>query len=148
MLSKLASLTVLSLTVSIALPLIAYDGYVNFPLLILGIIVTSTFFTLCGFIIATGSKTVNTFFMKMIPWMLLLLIPCVFYYASLIANLTWLNYLFNLIPSISGLKIVYGAYNGLDFVEGLYCIIWMFMINTLLFIKTKQIFTNKMIISG
>lgn len=142
MLSKLASLTVLSLTVAIVITFISYNGSVNYFLLIAAILLTSTFYTLVGFIIATKSKSVNAFFMKMLPPMILMILPCFLLIIKM--DLVLLNF----IPSIATLKLVLGAYMNIQSIDIIISLVWMVLLDILLLIKAKDVFKNHMILEA
>lgn len=108
LLAKVISLTILALAATILITLTTYGYHLNWFLLILGVILTSSFFVLYGFVAAVRCTTLNQYFIKMIPYLLLIVLPCF----SLIGfPYAWL---FNIFPSVAGLKLVFGAFNGLD----------------------------------
>jgi fluoroquinolone transport system permease protein len=108
LLAKVLSLTILAVAATIMITLATYGYELNWFLLILGVILTSCFFVFYGFIVAVRCTTLNQYFIKMIPYLLLIVLPCFsligFPYASI----------FNIFPSVAGLKLVYGAFNGID----------------------------------
>ncbi|MDF1616205.1 fluoroquinolone export ABC transporter permease subunit [Petrocella sp. FN5] len=139
-LSKVISLCFISLMAVLLISIIAYKDNVNYIYLVVGVILTSVFFTLCGFLVATRSKSVNDFFVKIIPWMMLLILPCfllVFY-----PNLVVLG----LIPSVASLKLVWGAYHPLSFLEFIILVLYMTSLNVILLKYTYRIFQNKMVL--
>ena len=108
LLAKVLSLTILAVAATIMITLATYGYELNWFLLILGVILTSCFFVFYGFIVAVRCTTLNQYFIKMIPYLLLIVLPCF----SLIGfPYAWL---FNIFPSVAGLKLVYGAFNGID----------------------------------
>jgi len=108
LLAKVLSLTILAIAATILITLATYGHNLNWFLLILGVVLTSGFFVFYGFIVAVRCTTLNQYFIKMIPYLLLIVLPCF----SLIGfPYAWL---FNIFPSVAGLKLVYGAFNGID----------------------------------
>lgn len=111
LLAKVLSLTILALVATVMITLATYGYELNWFLLILGVILTSSFFVFYGFIVAVRCTTLNEYFIKMIPYLLLIVLPCF----SLIGfPYSWV---FNIFPSVAGLKLVYGAFNGIDFLS-------------------------------
>jgi len=111
LLAKVVSLTILAIAATIMITLATYGYQLNWFLLILAVILTSSFFVLYGFIVAVRCTTLNQYFIRMIPYLLLIVLPCF----SLIGfPYAWL---FNIFPSVAGLKLVYGAFNGIDFLS-------------------------------
>lgn len=107
--SKALSLAVVSLTAGLVITKATYTGPVNIVLLSAGILLSSVFFTLYGFLIAAGARTVNQYFVRMVPFLLLIALPCF----SLLLKPEWL--IFDLFPSVAGLKLIEGAFFGMSF---------------------------------
>lgn len=139
MISKLLSLACLSLLVALTISLVSYQNPVNYGLLILGIFLTSFFYTLLGFLIATRTKSVNSFFMKMLPPMLLLILP------TFLLIIKFDALYLSLIPSIASLKLILGAYMSLPILDLILCLIWMIILDILLLFKIKESFKDHMI---
>jgi fluoroquinolone transport system permease protein len=110
--------------------------------MIIGTLLTSVFFTLCGFLIATKSNSVNGFLIRMIPWMILLVIPCF----SLI-NFPY-NWVFKIVPSVACINLVSGAYHGIPFYEAIILIIYMLIVNLLLLKKVCNVFEARIVYGG
>lgn len=142
--SKLLSLSIISVLASIAITLICFDGRANILILLIGIVLTSIFFTLMGFIISTRAKTVNEYMVKMVPWMLLLIIPCL----SMIPNLLprFINFVLSIIPSAAGLNLVMGAFSPIPLWKAALYILSLVVANTLLLKYTQRLFQNKVIL--
>ena len=68
-LSKLLTLTAISLLAGIAIAYLSYSGEIHLFLLIIGIILTAICFTLLGFIIAIKAKSVNHYMVRVAPVM-------------------------------------------------------------------------------
>lgn len=147
MISKILTLSIISMLVGVVISKVAYSGYVNLILLMVGILFTSIFFTLMGFIISTKSKSVNDYFVKMIPWMLLLVVPCF----SLIPNdiiPSWVQSFIDIIPSVAGLKMVFGAFYGIPLWKIAVYAIPLIIFNYIAFIKAISMFKNKVVLEG
>lgn len=138
-LSKLISLTLIAVIAGTFITIVTYGLSVNWLLLILVIILTSIFFTLCGFLISVKCNTLNQYFIKMIPWMLLLIIPCF----SIIGFKY--SYIFVIIPSVSILRLFLGTFNGINIFEAFILIVYLCIINYCFFNIVKKIFEDKII---
>lgn len=132
--AKIFSLTLIALISSI---IIAYGSGLSFNpiVLVLSIILISSFFTLLGFIVALQCETINQYFIKMIPSMFILILPC---FLILIIHDFWI---IRLIPSVASLYLVLGAFHGIllwDFI--LYSFSLIVFINLCLLYIKKHIF--------
>ncbi len=76
LMAKAISMAMLAILASCAITLVAYQGEVRWSLLILGIGISALIFTLYGFFVAAKCKSLNAYFIKMIPYMLLIVLPC------------------------------------------------------------------------
>src|SRR5690554_1144750 len=72
LLAKVLSLTILAITAATMIVPVTYHEPLNWFILIVGIALTSSFFVLYGFIAAADCTTMNQYFIKMIPYMLLI----------------------------------------------------------------------------
>ena len=136
LLAKVLSLTILAITAATMIVLVTYHEPLNWFILIAGVTLTSSFFVLYGFIAAADCTTMNQYFIKMIPYMLLIVLPCF----SLIGfPYSWI---FNVFPSVAGLQLVFGAFNGLDIKGILALIIYLIVVNIALLFYVKNIFEN------
>jgi len=142
MLSKIIALTFIALIAGLFITGVSAYKPVNYIPLIIGIILTSIFFTLLGFVISTKAKNLNAFFLYMMPWTALFMVPCVFYilYPNLKALL--------LVPSVAGLGLVLGAVRGQPLIETILFATYMMVINYFLFQKVCSIFQKKMVYGG
>ena len=136
LLAKVLSLTILAISAATMIVLVTYHEPLNWFILIAGVTLTSSFFVLYGFIAAADCTTMNQYFIKMIPYMLLIVLPCF----SLIGfPYSWI---FNVFPSVAGLQLVFGAFNGLDIKGILALIIYLIVVNIALLFYVKNIFEN------
>lgn len=141
-LAKIISLSAISVIVVVIITLTLDGVSVNWILLFFTIILTSTFFTLCGFFIGSGCNTINQYFIRMIPNMILLIIPCF----SIIGFKY--SYLLTIIPSVALLRLFMGVYDTINVLEGLMLIVYMVLINYYFFGIVKRKFENKVVYGG
>lgn len=120
--SKILSLGLLSLAISLVVSLTAYSAPANYFIICVAIVLVSAFFTLMGYIIAEKCLSVNQFIMRAVPYIAIAIIPCF----SLIGFK--LSELFYIVPSVAALKLLIGAYTGINplFAAGIivYLIAW------------------------
>lgn len=132
--SKIISLALLAEAASFAIALVTYGTSFNWPLLFLGVSLTSAFFTLYGFIVTKGCHSINQYLIKMMPYMLALIIPTLIYYTF--PNLWMLR----LLPSVGGFNLIYGAFNGISRLGLMADIIYLAAINLFTFFKVEKHF--------
>jgi fluoroquinolone transport system permease protein len=125
-LSKVISLTIVSVLAAFAITWFSYYPTVNWWLLLLTTILTSGIFTLLGIMINAGCNTVNQYMLKTIPYMLLFILPC---FALL--GFPYSEF-FIIIPSVAALKLMLGAYHGISGFEMAALAIYLFAINYIL----------------
>jgi len=147
LISKIVSLTALAIVVGFVISLLSYRYPVNYLLLGVGLILTSVFYTLIGFILSTGAKSVNEYMVNMIPWILLLAFPCF----ALIPNGFIPEFIYpflNIIPSVAGIKLILGAYSPIPRWEVLLCCGSMIVFIAIVFNKTKKLFLEKVMLEN
>jgi len=142
MISKVCSLTLVALFAGILISAFIAAQEVNYISLMVGIILTSSFFTLMGILIACRARTVNAFFVKMIPVMLFLVLP-VFLLIPF-----WDQSLLNIIPTVACLRMVYGAYHGNPLGEMVFQIGYMGVLNFFLLKYTVNKFEELIVYGG
>ncbi len=141
LLAKVISLTMVAVTAGIMITIAAYHEFVNWPVLIAGIILTSSFFVLYGFIAAANCTTMNQYFIKMIPYMLLIVLPCF----SLIGfPYAWV---FNVFPSVAGLRLVLGAFNEIALITTLGLSAYLLAANAIMLFYVEKVF-DRMVTKG
>lgn len=134
LLSKLLSLSLLAEAAGLVIAKLTYSGAVYWFLLGTGILMSSVFFTLTGFLAAAGCRSMNQYFLRMIPYMLILALPCFSMIGIPFARM-W-----SLIPSVAGLRLVWGAFYGISLGEAVIYIVWMMVCNVLLFLRVQRTF--------
>lgn len=142
LIGKILSLAAISTLSAIFISLVSYRAYVNYLYLIAGTLLTSIFFTLIGIIIVTKSRSVNEFFVKMVPYIIIFLAPC--FLLIKFSNLMLLD----LFPTVSLLKLVYLSYHDINHLEAILQIIYMITINLLLLRYTRLKFEERMVYGG
>ncbi|WP_304943024.1 fluoroquinolone export ABC transporter permease subunit [Vallitalea guaymasensis] len=142
-LSKVFTLSLLAVIAGEAITFVSINsGSVNNIILAIGIFISSVFFILIGIIVVVGCKTLNQYMVKMVPFLMLLIIPCI----SIIDFK--FSYILTVIPSVAGFRIVYGAFNDSNIIEAIGLITYVVIIDYLLLHKVEKIFENKIVYGG
>lgn len=138
-LSKVISLALVSVLAAFAITGFSNYGSVNWLLVFLSTVLTSTIFTLCGIMITAGCSNVNQYILKTVPYMLLFILPCF--------SLIGFPYsdLFTIIPSVAALRLMLGAYTGMPTYEAVGLIIYLIGMNYLFLRWAIRVFENKII---
>ncbi len=102
--SKLLSFLILSELAGFAICLLSDYEAINYIVLFFSIMLVSFLFTLIGFLITITCTTMNQYFMRMIPVMIIFMLPC---FGLLNTDLIILN----IFPSLIGLKMMLHAFN-------------------------------------
>lgn len=140
--SKVASLSIIAVLAGLLISLLTYSGSVNYGYLLMGILLTSFFFTQIGILIACRSRTINEFFLRMVPWMLGLMAP-----AFLLIPFRDAAVL-NLFPTTACLRLVYGAYHGNPIGMAVFQMIYMILLNGVFLIYTTRKFEEQIVYGG
>ncbi len=140
LLSKALSLSLVSLAAGLAITMATYSGPVNFGLLIPGIFLTSTFFTLYGFMISATTRTINQYLVKVVPYMLLIILPCLSFFMKSDPVI------FDLFPSVSGLRLIQGAFFGMAAGRVLLDVCFLLLATGLMFFIAQRTY-SKMLVS-
>ncbi|MBW6502402.1 MAG: ABC transporter permease [Bacteroidales bacterium] len=139
LLSKVVSLALVSVLAAFAITGFSQYESVNWLILFLSTVLTSGIFTLCGIMINAGCQTVNQYMIKTIPYMLLFVLPCV----TLIGfPYSWV---FTIVPSVAALRLMLGAYTGINFYEAIALIVYLTGVNYLFLRWTIRVFENEII---
>ena len=138
-LAKVISLGFISVLAAIAIAFFSGYPQVNWFLLVVSTLLASTVFTFAGIVINAGCNTVNQYLLKTIPWMLLMILPCI----SLIGFPG--SWVFSLVPSVAALRLMLGAFMGMGWFEALLLLGYLTGVNFLLLKWAVRVFENKII---
>jgi len=139
LLAKIISLSMISFLSGFAIAALTQHEKINWLLLFLSVIFTSGLFTMCGIIISAGCSTVNGYLLKMIPYMLLFVLPC---FSLLVFPGSWL---FTIVPSVAALRLMMGAYTSIPLPGAVGLVLYLAGINFLCFRLTLNLFERKII---
>lgn len=141
-LSKVISLSIISVLAGVGITRFTYSEHVQWSILIIALLLTSSLFTLCGLVIGAKCKTVNQYLMKTVPVMLVLVIPCF----SIIGFKY--SYFLTLVPSVAALRLLIGAYWGMGGLEIFFLISYLLIINYCVLLYTEKVFDKYVVYGG
>jgi len=142
LMAKVVSLSILAEAAGLAITAVTNRENVNWPLLGVGILLTSVFFTLYGFVAASNCNSMNQYFIKMVPYMLIIIIPC---FSIIGFKFSWL---FSVFPSVAGLKLVFGAFNDIMTIEAVINIVYLTVINIYMLSWVEHRYNHSIITGG
>ncbi|QTL97453.1 hypothetical protein GM661_05380 [Iocasia frigidifontis] len=119
LISKMVSLTVLALLASVIIVIFSYGTIFNCLLLLSGIVLTSFFYVLIGFVAVARFNTVNDYIFSSVLYMILLNYP-LFEYLGL-----YKSYLSYFSPAKASLLLIVGAFTGVEVWQLIYAIAYL-----------------------
>lgn len=142
-LSKVITLSTLAVGVTLIITIFSsLKEPINYLILITSTFLTANFFTMIGILIAITCTNLNEYFVKIIPWMILLSLPCL----GLIVLPD--NIFISIIPSVASLQLIIGSFHEITIIKYLLLTTYLIIINVkLLFIVTRK-FEEIMTIGG
>jgi len=142
-LSKVITLSTLAVLVSLIITAFtAISTPVNYFILSTSTFLAAIFFTLFGILIALNCNNLNEYFVKIIPWMILLSIPCL----SLI-GIPYGQFL-SIIPSVASIRLIFGAYHSISLIEYILLSTYMLLINFVLITHVEKKFDENITFGG
>lgn len=142
-LSKVFTLSTLAVVVSLIITVFSsITEPVNYLVLITSTFLTANFFTMIGILIAMTCANLNEYFIKIIPWMILLSLPCL----GLI-GIPYKDFL-SIIPSVASLQLILGAFFGISLIKYLILTLYLLIINIKLLLVVSNQFEETMTIGG
>lgn len=112
--SKVVSLLILTLLASVLITVMTSGFQFNLLLLLIGITLSSIFFTLVGFVLAVRAKTLNSYLFISPIYMIVLFLPVLDYLTI------FKSPIFYVTPGYSALMLIQGAFEGLSLFNVLY----------------------------
>jgi fluoroquinolone transport system permease protein len=108
LISKMISLSILALLASFAVTLFSYPSNVHKAQLGIGIVLTSFFFILVGFIAVARFRTVNEYILSSIIYVTFLFLPLLDYFGL------WRSWIFYIFPTQAALVLIGGAFQPME----------------------------------
>jgi fluoroquinolone transport system permease protein len=142
-LSKVITLSTLAVVVSLIITYFSsIERSVNYIVLTTSTFFAANFFTTIGILIAINCSSLNEYFTKIIPWMILLSLPCL----GLISQPS--NIFISVFPSVASLQLVIGAFHGISFVRYFLLTTYLLIFNLKLISIVSEKFEEIMTIGG
>lgn len=142
-LSKVITLSTLAVVVSLIITFFtSIKEPVNYLVLITSTFFTANFFTFIGIFIAIRCSNLNEYFVKIIPWMILLSLPCL----GLIGQPN--SIFLSIIPSVASLQLIIGAFHEITVVKYLLLTTYLIIINIKLLSVVSKKFEETMTTGG
>lgn len=139
LISKILSLTLIGLLSTYAIILSLNLEDINSLLLVISLLLTSVFYTSLGILISTKVQSVNGYFVKIVPWTLVLILPCLLYPRFDILAVC---------PSYASLKLVILSFN-LNFQRSdLILCLYMLLVDMILFLKAIRTLEESIFLEG
>lgn len=144
--SKVLTLGIISTLAAVGISL-AVNIQTNYILLILGTLLSAIFYTLVGFLMASKSKTVNDYIIKIAPAAMLVILPCLtFIQNDFVPEI--INKIALFIPAAGGLKVIFSAYSDISSVDIIISISGLITVNILLVNRVYRVLTDKLILEA
>lgn len=144
--SKVFTLGILSTLAAVGISL-AVNIHTNYILLVSGTLLSAIFYTLVGFLMASKSKTVNDYIIKIVPAAMLVILPCLtFIQNDFVPEIV--NKIALFIPAAGGLKLIFGAYLPVSAIDITISLAGLIVVNILLVNKVYKVLTDKMILEA
>lgn len=124
--SKVVSLSLISLVAALIISLYSCSLSFNIPVFIVTIILTSSVFTLIGFIAVSKFQSINEYLLSSMLYIIVLFIPFIGYF-----NLfqCWIFYIFPTHAMLMLLKGSFGNISSLNFIYSIaYLVLWIFLL--------------------
>lgn len=142
-LSKVITLSSLAVVVTLIITIFTSTKEpINYFVLITSTFFTANFFTMIGILIAVSCTNLNQYFVKIIPWMILLSLPC--FGLIFQPNAIFLS----VIPSVASLQLIIGAFHQITALKFLLLTTYLIIINTKLLFVVSRRFEEIMTIGG
>ena len=143
--SKILTLGVISALTALIISAASFGKNANYFYLLSGTFLSSVFYTLAGFILASRAKSVNDYIVKMIPAIILVILPCITLIPnSLVPDV--ISKLMLIIPSAGGLKLIFGGYADISPLDTILSFLGLAVCNVLLIKKVSKILTDNSIL--
>ena len=138
--SKVISLTLIAVLMSTVIIVVA-NGLPPFPLpFILGVVLSSVFYTLLGFIIAAKAKTLNEYFVTSMLCTFIVGLPVVDFFGLI------KNPLFYIFPTKASLMLIHGAFQSMSLLGIAYAVLNLSVWSILAYFWARKRFTTYVIL--
>lgn len=139
LIGKIFSLSFISIIASIVICLFTVNEGISWFLLIVGVLGVSVFFILFGIVIVSVSKSVNDFFVKMIPGMIIFAVASILLF--IYREISIISYF----PGITGFKIIIDSLEGQISSSQIIPIFYMVFVDILMFYIGKSVYEKRIV---
>ena len=143
--SKVVTLGFISALAGSAVSLASYRMPCNYAMLFAGTFLVSIFYTLLGFLMVYRTKSVNEYIIKMIPITMVSVLPCLTFIPNDFMP-SLVNTILLAFPSAGGLKLMFGAYEGITLMDAAISLLGLLVFDVLLVRKVHRVLTDKVIL--
>ena len=142
LLTHIITLTAIALLASFVLVALTRGVAVNYLYFITGVVLTSTFFVLAGFIAVSRFSTVNEYFIAGAIALLVLNAPLLYHFGL---SDSWLFYLF---PTQASLLLLSGIFEPVSLPDTLYAVVMLSIWIAIGFTLAKKMFYTHIVLGG
>lgn len=136
--SKVITLSLIACISSFLIVTFSYNDKINYFYLLLGVILTSVFYTLLGLIIALYSKSTNHYILNSML-LVIFVIPIIEYLK--IAN----NFIFYILPTKASLLLIDGAFTNITIHQFIYATLMLLSWSIIAYLLAHKLFLKKVI---
>lgn len=144
--AKITSLTLLALVASFTITLVVRGLAFNPMPLFLAVFFSSVFFTLVGLIVVSRTKTVNGYFIMLVPFVIVIFLPVAAYVPFLAGNAFLTNPVFSFFPTSAALTLIDGACFGMTTGRAITSVITLALWTAPAYIIARAYFTRYIIL--
>ena len=126
LLSKIISLNAIAVAASLSIGIFTHQTF-NVFLMLSSVILSASFFTIVGFLVALSSHSINHYFGRVIPMMLVIILP-----VFTLIEFPW-SKLFYLLPSVAVARLMMMAFFDGNLSDTLICLVIAFLWNLFIF---------------
>lgn len=142
-LAKIISLTTLSIVAALLFLFLAHGFAFNYLYMFLGIILTSVFLILLGFILVSRCNSLNEYLLMIMTSFLILFIPPLLHVFGLYQNV-----IFYLWPTQASFVLLGGVFSEVALLETVYSVIYLVLWTVLCYYLAKKAFYKNIIMGG
>jgi len=142
-LAKIISLSTLSVVSALLFVFLAHGFEFNYLYMFLGVILSSVFFILLGFVLVSKCNSINEYLLRMSSSFLLLFIPPMLQALGLYENI-----IFYLWPSQASFSLLGGVFGEVGLLETVYAVAYLALWTVLCYYLAKKAFYKHIIMGG
>ncbi|MDH7517531.1 MAG: ABC transporter permease [Candidatus Thermoplasmatota archaeon] len=142
-LAKIISLTILSIVAALLFLYLAHGFEFNYFYMLTGIILTSVFLILVGFIMVSRCHSINEYLVLMMIAMLILFLPPLLHGSGI-----YKNDIFYILPSQASITLFQGVFGEISINETIYGVVYLIFWIILCYYISKKAFYKHIVMEG